>query len=77
MSLVSIKEVTDLISEDIPAIGEMGIIFEIVSCSKFGRAQSLAFRAQSLGALKVWQSCLTVLLSVSVLFDGPFVRFIV
>ena len=31
MSLVSIKEVQELISEDIPAVAEMGIIFEIVS----------------------------------------------
>ena len=46
MSLVSIKEVTDLISEDIPAIGEMGIIFEIVSDSLV-RAR-LPFDASSL-----------------------------
>ena len=31
MSLVSIKEVQELISEDIPAVAEMGIVFEIVS----------------------------------------------
>ena len=37
MSLVSIKEVTDLISEDIPAVGEMGIVFEIVSDSLLER----------------------------------------
>ena len=46
MSLVSIKEVTDLISEDIPAVGEMGIIFEIVSDSLV-RAR-LPFDASSL-----------------------------
>ena len=46
MSLVSIKEVTELISEDIPAVAEMGIIFEIISDSLV-RAR-LPFDASSL-----------------------------
>ena len=46
MSLVSIKEVQELISEDIPAVAEMGIIFEIVS-DNLVRAR-LPFDASSL-----------------------------
>ena len=37
MSLVNIKEVRGRISEDKPAVGELGIVFEIVSDSLLER----------------------------------------